>query len=197
MLNGYNKRFTGKDRRMYLCIHPSSRQLSRITKHTEIIIWNIFGMIAGNAIAALISGNLPVLGILFFPILIFLLIRIATSYRVLGDTYNSYLLPVEQAYNRMCKEDRLRYKRYLEDAYRNCSKDVEFNRQANRDVLDLFRLTIGDSEEDGPEKSELQFELEAVRAKIAAEKEKKKLMADALHAEKEILKEIEGRLNGH
>lgn len=195
MLNGYNKRFTGSDRRSYVLIHPSSRHLSRITKHTAVIMWYLLGILLGNFIAAVASGTGPLLAIVILPIVIMLMIRSFTSYRILGDTYNSYLLPIEQAYGRMSKEDKRRYKKYLENAYRNCSRDVEFDRQANRNVLELFNLTAG--EQGTEEKSDLELELEAVRAKIEQKKETKRLLDEALIAEKQILEEIESKVNGH
>lgn len=197
MLNGYNRRFTGSDRRSYILIHPSSRSFSVITKHTFLIMCNIIGVLVGSLIGATLSGTAPVAAFPVLPIVIMLMIRSFASYRVLGDTYNMYLLPVEQAFNKMNKEDRKRYAHHLEDAYRNCSRDVEFDRKANDDVLELFDLTAHGSKEVKDQKTELELELEAVRAKIQTEKEQAEQLAKIRDEERQILKEIEGRINEH
>jgi hypothetical protein len=149
-----------------------------------------YGMLTGNIIGGLIIGHLnPVFFPLFLSISIIITIRIFRSYKIKGVIYNNYLLPVEQAYNSMCKVDRLRYKGFLEEAYKACDKNVPLDRKKLRATLDLFNLTADENKESQKDKSAVEIELEALRVRLEQEKETKRLRD-------EILAELDN-YNGH
>lgn len=179
MLNGYNRRFPKSRSREYLLMHPSSRHFSIYTRFTVLAMSQWIGLLGGNLIGAMITGHLnPFFFPLFLTGCILLSIRYARSYRIEAGDYNEYLLPIEMAYNKMSRSDRRRYKKHLENAYRLCSKNYDFDFTEINSTLQLFKLTA--DEEEKPDKSEVVLELEALKAKIEQEKEIKKLRDEAL-----------------
>jgi hypothetical protein len=140
MLNMY-KSETKEFRHENIRVHPSFWFASAITRNTFGILFTIpIPLIA--SLFMLFSGipALTIIGTFLVFWIAFVIVRFTKSYKMLGDTYNRHLYPLERRYYRMSKEDQKSYRNYLESAYKMCSHRGEMDLSRLRKIDKLFRL---------------------------------------------------------
>lgn len=124
MLNGYRKPYEWPQTEKNVRAVPSTRFLSIITKDNVTSLLSasaaMLSMSMINIIILNITALETVLLFLAWSYFLYTWASYISGYRMEGATYNTYIWPIEKAFNEMSRDNRKKYSKLLDKAYDLC-----------------------------------------------------------------------------